>query len=93
MYILIQDDQQVYILFQDDQHVYILFQDNQHVQILFRDDQRLSDMTKALVLSLGVCYRACLRSKEAYDRHIVAHFQPPFTLPNGPDLFACIIDR
>ena len=50
-------------------------------------------MTKALVLSLGVCYRACLRSKEAYDRHIIIHFQPPFTLPNNLEQFARIIDR
>ena len=70
-----------------------MFQDDQHVHILFQDDQWLSDMTKSLVLSLGVCYRACLRSKEAYDQHIVAHFQPPFTLPNSQDLFARIIDR
>ena len=80
-------------MFQDDQHVYILFQDDQHVHILFQDDEEVSDMTKSLVLSLGVCYRACLRSKEAYDQHIIIHFQPPFTLPNSLDQFGRIIDR
>ncbi|XP_070188878.1 E3 ubiquitin-protein ligase rnf213-alpha-like [Littorina saxatilis] len=55
-------------------------------------DGRVSNLTKALVLSLDVCYRACLRSKTAYDDHIVGHFQPPFTLPGGPEQFALIIE-
>ncbi|XP_076466869.1 E3 ubiquitin-protein ligase rnf213-alpha-like [Babylonia areolata] len=53
----------------------------------------MKDMTKALVLSLGVCYRACLRSKEEYDRHIIPHFQHPFTLPDNLHYFARVIDR
>ncbi|XP_070190023.1 E3 ubiquitin-protein ligase rnf213-alpha-like [Littorina saxatilis] len=57
------------------------------------DDDDLSDLTRAVVLALGVCYRACLRSKRDYDEHITKQFQPPFTLPEGVDQFALIIDR
>ncbi|KAL8581505.1 hypothetical protein ACOMHN_042898 [Nucella lapillus] len=56
------------------------------------EDSDLWDMTTALVLSLGVCYRACLRSKEEYDEHICPHFKAPFTLPGDAEQFADIID-
>ncbi|KAK7107714.1 hypothetical protein V1264_015588 [Littorina saxatilis] len=57
------------------------------------EDLGVSDLTMAVVLSLGVCYRACLRSKAAYDLHIIKHFLPPFNLPGGAQQFAVIIDR
>lgn len=54
----------------------------------------MSDLTKALVLSLAVCYRACLNSKTEFDKHIVEYFLPPFDL-NGDkqQQFFTIIDK
>ncbi|PVD28712.1 hypothetical protein C0Q70_11306 [Pomacea canaliculata] len=58
------------------------------------DDEEVSDLTKALVLSLAVCYRACLDSKTEFDKHIVQYFLPPFVL-NGDkqQQFFAIIDK
>ncbi|KAK7494871.1 hypothetical protein BaRGS_00013998, partial [Batillaria attramentaria] len=62
-------------------------------QEFMRKLEEASDMTMALVLSLGVCYRACLRSKDAYDEFVVPHFQSPFDLPGGQAQFLAIIDK
>ncbi|KAK7465937.1 hypothetical protein BaRGS_00037515, partial [Batillaria attramentaria] len=41
---------------------------------------RIENLTVALVLALGVCYRAGLRSKEKFDRTIALCFAPAFRL-------------
>ncbi|KAL8623379.1 hypothetical protein ACOMHN_065913 [Nucella lapillus] len=51
-----------------------------------------SDVTKAVILSLGVCYRACLRSKQKYDSHIIKYFNYPLSL-SEVEHFADVIDK
>jgi len=45
--------------------------------------QRLDDVTRSLVLALGVCYHACLQNREAYRNCVATHFQGNLELPNG----------
>ncbi|XP_046565360.1 E3 ubiquitin-protein ligase RNF213-like [Haliotis rubra] len=47
---------------------------------------RHADLTKALILALSVCYRASLRSREEYDRHIIGRFHHPCVLPGRRDI-------
>ena len=53
----------------------------------------MNDVTKSLVLALGVCYHACLKNREEFRREIVQEFRPPCLLPKGPDQMADIITR
>nr|XP_022293483.1 E3 ubiquitin-protein ligase rnf213-alpha-like isoform X1 [Crassostrea virginica] len=55
--------------------------------------QTVNDVTKSLVLALGVCYHACLKNREEFRREIVQEFRPPCVLPKGPDQMADIITR
>ena len=50
-------------------------------------------MTRMLVLALGVCYHACLQKRAEYREHISQKFQPPLTLPDGPQTIADEINR
>ncbi|KAL3881508.1 hypothetical protein ACJMK2_027940, partial [Sinanodonta woodiana] len=43
------------------------------------------DVTRSLVLALGVCYHACLKNREEYRRHVAPFFRAPCNLPRGPD--------
>ena len=45
----------------------------------------LDDITRSLVLSLGVCYHACLKTRDEYREYIAQHFRAPCALPGGPD--------
>ena len=47
--------------------------------------QNLSDVTRSLILALGVCYHACLKDREDYREHVVQHFLRPCELPGGAD--------
>ncbi|XP_048239631.1 E3 ubiquitin-protein ligase rnf213-alpha-like [Haliotis rufescens] len=51
-----------------------------------------SDVTKALILALSVCYRASLRSREEYDQHIFRYFQDPCGIPGGIDQMVQVIN-
>ncbi|XP_041354587.1 E3 ubiquitin-protein ligase rnf213-alpha-like [Gigantopelta aegis] len=51
------------------------------------------DLTKSLILALGVCYRASLRSRDDYDDHVTQFFQKPCSLPGGEDQFVNVITR
>nr|XP_034331576.1 E3 ubiquitin-protein ligase rnf213-alpha [Crassostrea gigas] len=55
--------------------------------------QPVNDVTKSLVLALGVCYQACLKNREEFREEIVREFRPPCVLPKGPDQMADIITR
>eukprot|EP00105_Crassostrea_gigas_P007930 XP_011422347.1 PREDICTED: E3 ubiquitin-protein ligase rnf213-alpha isoform X2 [Crassostrea gigas] len=55
--------------------------------------QQVNDVTKSLVLALGVCYQACLKNREEFREKIVREFRPPCVLPKGPDQMADIITR
>ncbi|KAL3881511.1 hypothetical protein ACJMK2_027943, partial [Sinanodonta woodiana] len=43
------------------------------------------DITRSLVLALGVCYHACLKNREEYRTHVAQFFRAPCNLPHGPD--------
>ena len=45
--------------------------------------QTTDAITRSLILALGVCYHACLRTREAYRRTIAPHFRPPCALMGG----------
>ncbi|XP_041354620.1 E3 ubiquitin-protein ligase rnf213-alpha-like [Gigantopelta aegis] len=51
------------------------------------------DLTKSLILALGVCYRASLRSRDEYDDHVISFFQNPCSLPGGVRQFVDVITR
>jgi len=46
-------------------------------------NQALDDVTRALVLSLGVCYQARLQDREPYRRVVARSFSQPCQLPGG----------
>ncbi|KAL3881512.1 hypothetical protein ACJMK2_027944 [Sinanodonta woodiana] len=48
-------------------------------------NQDLNDITRSLVLALGVCYHACLKNREEYRTHVAPFFRAPCNLPCGPD--------
>ncbi|XP_056014152.1 E3 ubiquitin-protein ligase rnf213-alpha-like isoform X2 [Ostrea edulis] len=56
-----------------------------------RQHQAVSDLTKALVLALGVCYHACLKKREEFREEMVRQFRPPCVLPKGADQMLNII--
>lgn len=45
-----------------------------------------------MVLALGVCYRAGIRNKEDFEKHIVCAFDPHFEL-GGTHEFRNILNR
>ena len=45
--------------------------------------QPLDDVTRSLVLALGVCYHACLQNRQAYREYVAGHFVGSLELPNG----------
>ncbi|KAK3585590.1 hypothetical protein CHS0354_036776 [Potamilus streckersoni] len=47
-------------------------------------NQFLDDITRSLVLAIGVCYHACLKKREEYREHIWQYFRPPLKVPDGP---------
>lgn len=55
--------------------------------------QEVDDVTRSLVLALGVCYHACLKNREQYRETVAAFFVPPLHLPEGADTIAKEIDR
>ena len=53
----------------------------------------MNEITRILILALGVCYHASLLKREEYREHISPRFQQPLTLPHGADTIADEIDR
>ncbi|KAK3585587.1 hypothetical protein CHS0354_036774 [Potamilus streckersoni] len=49
------------------------------------ENQDNKDITRSLVLALGVCYHACLKNREEYREHVARFFKAPCNLPHGPD--------
>ncbi|XP_060586365.1 E3 ubiquitin-protein ligase rnf213-alpha-like [Ruditapes philippinarum] len=55
---------------------------------MIRDDgrgDRVNDITRSLMLALGVCYHACLKTRPQYRAHIAPKFRAPCHLPGGAD--------
>ena len=55
--------------------------------------QPISAVTRALVLTLGVCYQARLRERKKFVKYVSAKFQLPCDLPLGSERFEQEIDR
>ncbi|WAR16700.1 R213A-like protein, partial [Mya arenaria] len=49
-------------------------------QIMNMRNKNLTDLTRSLILALGVCYHACLKSRKMYRQAIEKHFKAPFCL-------------
>ncbi|WAR16707.1 R213A-like protein, partial [Mya arenaria] len=49
-------------------------------QTFMRQQRNITELTRSLILSLGVCYHARLKSREMYRHAIEKHFRAPFAL-------------
>lgn len=58
-----------------------------------RSLQALSRITRALVLSLGVCYQARLRNREEFRAFVAGEFTGPCALSGGAQQIGDEIDR
>ncbi|CAC5418278.1 RNF213 [Mytilus coruscus] len=47
--------------------------------------QNMDEVTRSLVLALGVCYHACLKNREEYRETVAQYFRPPLQLPGGAE--------
>ncbi|XP_053396335.1 E3 ubiquitin-protein ligase rnf213-alpha-like isoform X2 [Mercenaria mercenaria] len=55
---------------------------------MIRDDgggDRVDEVTRSLILALGVCYHACLKTRPQYRTQIARFFRAPCLLPGGDD--------
>ncbi len=51
------------------------------------------DMTRSLVLALGVCYHACLEHRQEYREAVADTFVPPLQLENAAQVMLEEISR
>ncbi|XP_052808614.1 E3 ubiquitin-protein ligase rnf213-alpha-like isoform X2 [Mya arenaria] len=56
-------------------------------------EEGLTDITRALILALGVCYHACLSTKHEYRQVIAGHFHQPCSLQGGEAQILEVIER
>ncbi|VDH93225.1 ubiquitin carboxyl-terminal hydrolase 34 [Mytilus galloprovincialis] len=47
--------------------------------------QQMDEVTRSLVLALGVCYHACLKNRDEYRETVAPYFRPPLQLPGGAE--------
>ncbi|XP_063404431.1 E3 ubiquitin-protein ligase rnf213-alpha-like [Mytilus trossulus] len=47
--------------------------------------QQMDEVTRSLVLALGVCYHACLKNRREYRETVAPYFRPPLQLPGGAE--------
>ena len=50
------------------------------VFIYFQGKQPVSDITRALILSVSVCYHARLQDRDEYENGVVQRFTAPLTI-------------
>ncbi|WAR07202.1 R213A-like protein, partial [Mya arenaria] len=63
---------------------------------LFEDKDRivgLDNITRSLILALGVCYHACLKTRQQYRQVIAGHFRQPCSLQGGETQILDEIER
>ena len=54
----------------------------------YRQEKQATDaITRALILSLSVCYHARLQDREEYEEAVVNQFRAPLALPLGREQF------
>ena len=51
------------------------------------DSVLLDDITRAMIMSLSVCYHARLRQRGSFEDHICRYFKPPLGLSGGSEQF------
>lgn len=56
-----------------------------HNNIYSNKLQGLDNLTRSLVLALGVCYHARLSNRAEYRKAVARHFVPPADLKEGAD--------
>ncbi|XP_053396342.1 E3 ubiquitin-protein ligase rnf213-alpha-like isoform X2 [Mercenaria mercenaria] len=54
-------------------------------EITVRQTDSLEDVTRSLVLAVGVCYHACLKTRPEYRAHVAQYFRAPCELPGGEE--------
>ncbi|KAL4233165.1 hypothetical protein ACF0H5_007850 [Mactra antiquata] len=59
--------------------------DEDYEEDLIEVENRVDDITRSLILALGVCYHACLKTRPQYRQHIARYFRAPCNLPGGED--------
>ncbi|XP_052808603.1 E3 ubiquitin-protein ligase rnf213-alpha-like isoform X2 [Mya arenaria] len=45
--------------------------------------QELDNITRSLILAIGVCYHACLKTRQKYRQAVAGHFRQPCSLQGG----------
>ncbi|WAR07205.1 R213A-like protein [Mya arenaria] len=45
--------------------------------------QELDNITRSLILAIGVCYHACLKTRQEYRQAVAGHFRQPCSLQGG----------
>ncbi|XP_052808680.1 E3 ubiquitin-protein ligase rnf213-alpha-like isoform X1 [Mya arenaria] len=55
--------------------------------------QGLDNITRSLILALGVCYHACLKTRQQYRQVIAGHFRQPCSLQGGETQILDEIER
>ncbi|WAR07285.1 R213A-like protein [Mya arenaria] len=54
-------------------------EENEEIYIV----QGLNNITRALILAIGVCYHACLKTRQQYRQAVAGHFRQPCNLQGG----------
>ncbi|XP_071122875.1 E3 ubiquitin-protein ligase RNF213-like [Mytilus edulis] len=49
------------------------------------ENDLIVDVTRSLVLALGVCYHSCLKKRQQFREAVAKHFVAPLSLPGGAD--------
>jgi hypothetical protein len=65
--------------------------DKKHFSSLLPDKRPLDSVTRAFVLSLGVCYQARLHERPPFLNAMIRHFRAPCAVPGGVEQLACEI--
>ena len=58
-----------------------------HHEVIRPKSQDIGNITRAVILSLSVCYHARLRKRDAYEVGVSKQFVNPLSLPGGDNRF------
>lgn len=70
-----------------------LYMNNKYLIFHIIPQDIITQETRALVLSLGVCYHAALKDKKSYREYIAEEFEEPCALNSGANQFLREITR
>ncbi|XP_060597648.1 E3 ubiquitin-protein ligase rnf213-alpha-like, partial [Ruditapes philippinarum] len=61
-------------------------EDNDEDDIVYRQiDDHIDNITRSLILAVGICYHACLKTRQQYREHISRYFTSPCELHGGEE--------